>query len=146
MTSLLVSPASRYEASDLPDLGSSDTRRRLTPAAVRGVLRLSEQWDLTADEVTRLLGDISHSTWFSWKSGKLPADLGTDRLMRISLLLGIFTALRAQHTRALADRWVKLPNKNMLFGGGAPIEFMTHGGIPALVAVRALLDGRRGGL
>lgn len=146
MTGLLMAPASRYEVPLLPDLGDAAARRELTPAAVRGVVQLAQHWQLTNEQVCRLLGDIPPSTWFAWKAGRPPADLGTDRLTRVSLLLGVFTALRALHSRALADRWVRLPNANPLLAGRTPLEVMQTGGIPAMAAVRALLDGRRGGL
>jgi hypothetical protein len=46
----------------------------------------------------------------------------------------------------LANRWVKLPNSNLIFGGNTPIAFMTaEGGIDAMFRVRRLLDARRGG-
>lgn len=145
MTSMLVAPASRYEVPDLPDLSDPARRQALTPAALRALVQLAEQWRLTTEQTTRLLGDVPSSTWFVWK-GKAPDDIGTDRLTRVSLLLGIYTALHALHSAELADQWVKLPNKNALFGGRPPLEYMQRGGIPALIAVRALLDGRRGGL
>lgn len=145
MTSLLMAPASRYEVPLLPDLGDPAARRELTPAAVRGVEQLAERWQLTTEQVCRLLGDVPQSTWFAWKAGKPPADLGTDRLTRVSLLLGVFTALHALHARELADRWVRLPNANPLFAGRTPLEVMQSGGIPVMASVRALLDGRRGG-
>lgn len=146
MTSVLLAPASRYEVPSLPDLADPAVRRELTPAAVRGMVQLAERWQLTNEQVCRLLGDVPASTWFAWKAGKAPADLGTDRLTRVSLLLGVFRALRALHSRSLADRWVHLPNSNPLFGGRTPLEVMQAGGLPVLAAVRALLDGRRGGL
>lgn len=146
MPSLLVAPASRYEVPAVPDLSNPTKRRALTPAALRGVTALAERWELTTEEVGRLLGDVPSSTWFAWKAKGAPADLGTDRLTRVSLLLGIFTALRDLHREELADRWVRLANSNVLFAGRAPLETMQRGGIPAMVAVRALLDGRRGGL
>lgn len=145
MTTLLVAPASRYEVPSLPDLSDHATRTSLTPAAVRAVVRLADQWQLTTQQVTRLLGGVPSSTWFAWKK-QPPQDLGIDPLTRVSLLLGIFTALRALHGEQLADRWVKLPNTNVLFAGRTPLEVMERGGIPALAAVKALLDGRRGGL
>ena len=145
MTTALMAPASRYEVPLLPDLGDARVRRELTPAAVRGVVRLAESWQLTTDQVCRLLGDVPQSTWFAWKAGRPPADLGTDRLTRVSLLLGTYTALHALHGADLADRWVRLPNANALFGGRSPLEAMAVGGIPVMAAVRALLDGRRGG-
>jgi hypothetical protein len=144
MTTALMAPASRYEVPLLPDLGDARARRELTPAAVRGVVRLADAWQLTTEQVCRLLGDVPQSTWFAWKA-KPPADLGTDRLTRVSLLLGAYTALHAVHGPELADRWVRLPSSNPLFAGRTPLEAMAVGGIPVMAAVRALLDGRRGG-
>ena len=144
MTTALMAPARRYEVPLLPDLGDARARRELTLAAVRGVVRLADAWQLTTEQVCRLLGDVPQSTWFAWKA-KPPADLGTDRLTRVSLLLGTYTALHALHGPDLADRWVRLPNANPLFAGRTPLEAMAAGGIPVMAAVRSLLDGRRGG-
>ena len=63
-----------------------------------------------------------------------------------SYVQGIYTALHVLHPGDLADEWVLLPNRNPVFNGRTPVETMTRGGIPAMLAVRALLDGRRGGL
>jgi hypothetical protein len=41
---------------------------------------------------------------------------------------------------------MSMPNSNQIFKGVAPIEYVVRGGIPALQAVRRLLDARRGGL
>jgi hypothetical protein len=64
----------------------------------------------------------------------------------VSLLLGIYTALHVLHAGALADEWVRRPNTNPIFGGRAPLQAMLAGGIPVMIEVRGLLDGRRGGL
>jgi hypothetical protein len=141
----LRAPASRYQAPEPPDLSRPDERRRLTPAAVRGVARLADAWSLTVEETCALLGGVPASTWHSWKSSP-PADLGVDRLTRVSYLLGIYTALHALHQGELADAWVRRPNANPLFAGRTPLAAMVAGGIPVMVEVRALLDGRRGGL
>jgi hypothetical protein len=50
--------------------------------------------------------------------------LDEDKLMRISLLIGIFKALNICHGQKLADRWVTLQNKNILFAGEAPVDYM----------------------
>lgn len=141
----LRAPASRYEVAVWPELTLAETRERLTPAAVRAVFRLGADWHLTGDQLRGLLGGVASSTWHAWKNTP-PADLGTDRLTRVSLLLGIYTALHVLHEGPLADEWVTRPNTNVLFGGRTPVEAMILGGIPAMVEVRALLDGRRGGL
>jgi hypothetical protein len=65
-------------------------------------------------------------------------------LVRISLVLGIYKALHILYPDdALADRWVKFPNSNPLFGGEPALARMAAG-IDGLLEVRRLLDGRRG--
>jgi hypothetical protein len=67
-------------------------------------------------------------------------------MLRISYLIGIFKALNILHGKALADRWVTLENRNPIFRGITPLEYMIRGGIPAIQLVRRLLDARRGGI
>ena len=141
----LRAPASRYQAPEAPDLSDPGGRRRLTAPAVRAMGRLADAWQLTVEETCALLGGVPASTWHSWRSSP-PADLGIDRLMRVSYLLGIYTALHALHQGELADAWVRRPNTNPLFDGRSPLAAMITGGIPTMVEVRALLDGRRGGM
>jgi hypothetical protein len=71
--------------------------------------------------------------------------LDTDRLTRVSYLIGIFKALRILHSAALADRWVRLPNAHPIFDGQTPLAYMIRGGLPAMQTVRRLLDARRAG-
>jgi hypothetical protein len=47
------------------------------------------------------------------------------------------------HEQELADKWVSLPNTNRIFGGRTPLEYMIRGGIPAMQAVRRLLEARK---
>jgi hypothetical protein len=71
--------------------------------------------------------------------------LDTDRLPRISYLIGIFKALHILHSRKLANEWVHLPNTNPIFAGDTPLAYMIRGGLPAMQTVRRLLDARRSG-
>ena len=71
--------------------------------------------------------------------------LESDRLTRVSYLIGMFKSLRILHSEALADEWVHLPNDNPLFGGQTPLAYMMRGGLPAMQQVRRLLDARRAG-
>ena len=137
-------PASRFETQVWVDLRDPDEQARLTPAAVRGVGRLAAAWGLTISQICSLLGDVSPSSWHAWARTP-PKTLGVDRLTRVSLLMGIYTALHVLYGDELADEWVHLPNTNALFNGEAPLEMMLRGGIPAMERVRALLDARRGG-
>jgi len=49
------------------------------------------------------------------------------------------------HSGALADEWVRRPNRNPLFAGSTPLDYMIRGGLPAMQNVRRLLDARRAG-
>jgi len=71
--------------------------------------------------------------------------LDEDRLRRISYLVGIFKALNILYSEDLADQWMQRPNKNRIFGGMTPVNYLIRGGIPAFATVRKLLDARRGG-
>lgn len=119
-------------------------RRQMSAPAMRSFFRIAEIWDLTTEEQRGLLGWPAESTFYKYKTGQV-GTLPYDMLIRISLVLGIYKALRILYTEpSLADRWVKLPNSNPLFGGQPALELMTGGGIDGLSQVRRLLDGRRG--
>jgi len=113
--------------------------------AIRAFFNIAARWNLTVDEQRAMLGWPPHSTYHKYKSG----DVGTltyDMLTRISLVLGIYKALHILYPEeALADGWMKMPNKNRMFNGRSPVEVIADGEIDVLFGVRRLLDGRRGG-
>jgi hypothetical protein len=120
-------------------------RRKMSGPAMRTFLNVATAWSLNVEEQRALLGWPPESTFYKHKSG----DVGTlpyDMLIRISLVLGIYKDLHLLYPeRDLADRWLKLPNSNPLFGGEPALVFLMSGGMDALYQVRRLLDGRRGG-
>ena len=126
------------------DLSRKENRTRLSPAAVKGVMRIAANWNLKDADTRALLGGISTGGFYALKSDPTKT-LDEDRLTRISLLIGIYKALNILFGRKLADAWVGLPNTNPMFRGASPLEYMKKGGIPALLRVRQLLDARRGG-
>ncbi len=130
----------------VPNLADEPARARLTPSAVEGVIRLAELWRLSSGEVCALLGDVSERTWFRMKKGEWTGTLSQDALTRISALVGIFKGLRLLFSLPLADEWVRLPNRNPIFGGRRPVDAMIEGGIPAMLEVRRYVDALRGGL
>jgi hypothetical protein len=138
-------PAAPFEVGVWPDFSDRAIREELTPAALKAMTRLVVRWELTVGDIGQLLGGVSASTWYSWQR-QSPSTLNSDQLTRVSLLLGIYTSLHVLHRGALADEWVRRPNRNPLFQGRTPLQTMLHGGIPSMLQVRALLDGRRGGL
>jgi Protein of unknown function (DUF2384) len=133
------------------DLSNKDTLRRLSPAAVKGFLKIAELWNVRDEDARQLLGGVSNGAFYELKRSAHDAKraarplLDQDRLTRISVLTGIFKALNILYSQRLADRWVQLPNANPMFAGETPLGYMRKGGVPAMLRVRQLLDARRGG-
>ena len=126
------------------DLSNKNVVRRLTPSAVKGFLKIVGLWELRDEDARQLLGGMSNGAYYGLKKTGLRT-LDQDRLTRISLLTGIFKALNILYRKKLADRWVRLPNTNPMFGGETPLAYMVKGGVPAMLRLRQLLDARRGG-
>jgi Protein of unknown function (DUF2384) len=141
----LAYPATRYDPVPLVDLSDQAERARLSPAAIRTFLNIMDRWDVRDDDARRLLGGVSNGTFYAIKRDS-DRVLDEDKLTRISYLIGIFKALNILHGETLADRWMTLPNRNRIFGGATPVEYLIRGGLPAFQTVRRLLDARRGGM
>jgi hypothetical protein len=119
-------------------------RERMSPAAVRLFMRLSDLWHLAVDQRRVLLGDISKPTYHNWQNGKV-GTLTRDQLERVSLLLGIHKSLKLLFAdEASAQRWLMSPNRDLPFGGQSPLERALKGSIDDLYAVRRYLDAWRG--
>ncbi|MDP2785617.1 MAG: MbcA/ParS/Xre antitoxin family protein [Sulfurimicrobium sp.] len=138
-------PKSRFEPVVLIDLNSKSERERLSKSALKGFFNLIEKWGVRDEDARELLGGLSSSAFYDWKK-KPDRILEVDRITRVSYLIGIYKALHIIYGDKLADKWVTLPNKNVIFVGRTPLEFMLVGGVIAMQTVRALLDARRGGL
>ncbi len=126
------------------DLSATENRTRLSPAAIKGLLRIAKHWKLRDDDTRALLGGISSGSFYALKN-LARKRLDEDQLTRISLLIGIYKALNILYSQKLADVWITLPNTNPMFGGDSPLHYVKKGGIPAFLRVRQLLDSRRGG-
>ena len=138
-------PTTSYEPSPLIDLTSKGERERLSPSAVRAFFNIMVRWGIRDDDAKLLLGGLSNGPYYEMK--KQPDRvLETDRLLRISYLIGIFKALNILYSKKLADEWMRLPNTNRIFGGQTPLAYIIKGGLPAMQTVRRLLDARRGGV
>ena len=127
------------------DLSDAATRRRLSPAAVKGFLAVTEKWGLRDPDARALLGGMSTGSFYALKKEPKGRLLDQDTLTRISLLIGIFKALNILYTPKLADAWMTLPNSNPMFHGATPLAYIMQRGQPGMVHVRQLLDARRGG-
>src|ERR1700730_2696808 len=126
------------------DLSRKDNRTRLSPAAIKGLLRIAMHWNLRDEDTRVLLGGMSSGSFYALKN-RTTKMLDEDQLTRISLLIGIYKALNILYSEKLADAWITLPNTNPMFGGDSPLNYVKRGGIPAFVRLRQLLDARRAG-
>jgi hypothetical protein len=138
-------PATRYEPSPLVDLSAKAERERLSPSAIRAFLNIMQRWKVRDEDARALLGGISNGQFYEMKK-KPQRTLDADTLTRVSYLVGIFKALNILYSEKLADTWVQRPNTNRIFGGDTALAYMIRGGLPAMQAVRRLLDARRGGM
>jgi len=122
-----------------------EERRRLSGPALRTFFRIAAAWRLTVAEQRGLLGWPASSTFHKYKAGD-HATLSYDTLVRLSLVIGIYSGLQVLYPEAaLADAWVRTPNTHPLFGGKPALTLMVDGGIDGLFKVRRLIDARRGG-
>ena len=137
-------PATRFEPSPLVDLADKAERERLSASAVKTFLNIMQTWQVRDEDARALLGGVTNGPFYEMKRNP-DRMLDTDRLTRISYLIGIFKALNILHSRKLADEWVRLPNSNPIFAGETPLGYMIRGGLPAMQTVRRLLDARRAG-
>jgi hypothetical protein len=137
-------PASRYKVDAPPDLAARAERERFSAPALRAFFNIMTRWKVRDDDARALLGGVTNGPFYEWKRNPNRL-LDTDRLTRISYLIGIFKALHILHGRTLANDWVQLPNQNPIFAGQTPLAFMLRGGLPAMQTVRRLLDARRAG-
>jgi Protein of unknown function (DUF2384) len=126
------------------DLSNKQNRARLSPAAIKGLLRIAAHWKLRDEDTRTLLGGMSNGSYYGLKN-RATRTLDEDQLTRISLLVGIYKALNILYSPKLADAWMTLPNTNPMFAGDTPLNYARRGGIPAFLRIRQLLDARRGG-
>ncbi len=146
METLLSYPVTRYAPAQLLDLSSKTVREERTPAAVRIFLNIMEEWKVKDADARELLRGIGNGPFYELKRNPDDKVLDAERLQRISYLVGIYKSLRILYSENLANRFVHLPNRNRMFNGSTPLEYMIKGGLLAMQNVRRLLDARRGGV
>lgn len=144
MNALAVVPDLGLDLRKLPDLVAAPTRSRLSRPAIEAFFAIVEKWDLRNEDAMALLGGTSHGRYYELKKNRKGL-LSQDELTRVSLLIGIFKALNILFSQPLANQWTSRPNSNPMFNDLAPLELLIRGGVPGMIAVRRLLDSRRGG-
>ena len=144
MATALSYPATRFRVDAPPNLAIRSERERLSGPALKAFFNIMGRWQMRDEDARALLGGVSNGPFYEWKRDP-DRTLDIDRLTRISYLIGIYKALNILHSKSLADQWVRLPNTNPIFAGDTPLAYMIRGGLPAMHAVRRLLDARRAG-
>jgi uncharacterized protein (DUF2384 family) len=144
VNALAVVPDLGLDLRKIPDLADPATRARLSPAAIVAFFAIVDKWQLRNEDAMSMLGGISHGRYFELKRHRKGL-LSQDELTRISLLIGIFKALNILFGQRLANQWTSRPNSNPMFNGAPPLQYLSRGGVPAMIGVRRLLDSRRGG-
>jgi Protein of unknown function (DUF2384) len=144
MATALSYPATRFRVDAPPNLAIRSERERLSGPALKAFFNIMSRWQMRDEDARALLGGVSNGPFYEWKRDP-DRTLDIDRLTRISYLIGIYKALNILHGKSLADEWVRLPNTNPIFAGDTPLAYMIRGGLPAMHAVRRLLDARRAG-
>jgi uncharacterized protein (DUF2384 family) len=114
---------------------------------LKALFNIVKHWQIRDEDARELLGGMSNGAYYQLKqnTGAAVKTLEQDRLLRISYLIGIFKSLNILYSQRLADQWMQLPNTNPIFAGRTPLDYILHGGTPAMDVVRRLLDARRGG-
>ena len=141
--SVLSQPVIGFSPEAPADLSDKQVQKRLSPAARKAFFKITDAWKIRDEEAKQLLGGISNGAFYQLKGGELRTPLDQDRLVRVSLMVGIFKALNILYSQKLADAWISLPNSNPMFAGDTPLAYMVKGGQPAMMRVRQLLDARR---
>jgi len=112
--------------------------------AWKALKNLVERFHFSRDEALILMGEMPSSSYYKGIN-KLDGKLTKDEKERISLLLGIYKALRilfVDSEQALS--WINRNNKLPPFNGITPRTYMMDGSLLRLADVRRFLDFWRG--
>jgi hypothetical protein len=126
------------------NLSDAATRQRLSASGLKAFLRIAQKWGLKDQPARDLLGGISSGSFYALKKEPARRVLDQDALTRISLVIGIYKGLNILYSQRLADAWMTLANTNPIFRGTTPLNYILRLGVPGMIAVRNLLDARRG--
>ena len=125
-------------------LDNQDDRSRMAGPGLRTFFGIANEWALTVEQQCTLLGGIARSTYHKWRKDGT-ATLTRDQLERISLVLGIYKAMKLLFVDSEGGKaWFFAPNRDWTFGNKSPLMRMLGGSIDDLYAVRRYLDSWRG--
>jgi len=113
---------------------------RTAKIALSTFFNIMTAWKIKVKDQIILLGQPSESTYYNWKKAKANS-IPSDTLERISLLIGIYKALRILFPiESQANAWVHKDNER--FNGESAISFMLKGQLIHLIDMRRYLDAQ----
>jgi hypothetical protein len=128
------------ESEKVPDPSDAAGREGLSASAIQAFVSIAHNWKLTEEQARGLLGGVASPTYHAWQADPSRAQLDQEAVTRISLVIGIFKALKICLEEPLADQWVTREHGGPLFGGHTVIDFMIERGQPGMVEVCRLVE------
>lgn len=120
--------------------GPNLLQRGETLTILRAMVRIAEHWDLSDEQIARLLS-MSDLEWSTAKSSHFGDCLSDDQETRAGLLLSIYKFLRLVFSGTLINTWITRKNSGPLFDGKSPLEIMLGGGdLSGIKTVRTYLE------
>jgi uncharacterized protein (DUF2384 family) len=115
---------------------------QVAKTSMKAFFNICEKWSLNTEEALLLMGEPSRGTFFKWKRGDA-TKLTKDQLTRVSIVLGVYKALRLLFpTAEQAHAWLNKPNTH--FSGKPAREQFCKGNIISMLDLRRYLDAIRG--
>ena len=124
-------------------LRDADVRLRLSQG-LPAVVRMLEGWGINRTQRGELLAVSPRTLQRVRTTGAVPT-LGRDQLTRLSLIVGIYRAVYTLYDPEVANGWMQRRNARPPFSGQSPLSYVLEGDIPALLAVRRLVEADLGG-
>lgn len=122
-----------------------DTQIEMINAGIKAYTRICERWKLKNTTAARLL-DVEIRTWNRMKTGNWRGTLTQDQILRLSAFVGLYKGLHLYFSDSLADKWPTLANSGPPIHGDAPVDYISKGGLPALLATKNYIDAACEGL
>lgn len=139
--------SSLQQSSGYPALESAHpgSRAEMAEAGLQAFFAITDEWQLTAEQQRRLLGNPGRSRFFQLKAGKRTT-VSDDELDRLAYLSGIYASLNILYSPENSLLWLANPSEpGSPWHGQSPLDCMLAGGLVALADVYRHLNGLRGG-
>ena len=107
--------------------------------ALNAFFRLADRWSLT-NQQARVLLSVPERTFYRWRSAPEAAELDSNVLERLSLVVSIYADLHRifGDNNPHANDWLRWPNDYL--DGQTPLQRMLGGKMMDIIAVRGVVE------